>query len=210
MERHLLLRQPGTLQGVDVELQRLGTGEASELIGGDAHPRRDLLEEVRHGAAAGLEEVADAIVHVLQDVGELLLLDTYRPGGARPALEALGRGVGDLHELPELRAALRRGADDEAKRCRRAGRGCGEPGACRSGERCHSRIRRFHFARESGERFTAGVADALQLGFDLTSADRGKADADAFLRHAPIRSACLWRLPPPLRAQGASRRRRAC
>ncbi|EKX55589.1 hypothetical protein D516_4280 [Rhodobacter sp. AKP1] len=99
---HLRLRDARLLEARDIELQRLGPRQVAELLRRDAHLRRDLLEEVLHLAAAGREEIAHLVVHVLQDVGELLLLDADALRGGRPALQRPGRGVGNLRQPRDL------------------------------------------------------------------------------------------------------------
>ncbi|EKX55577.1 hypothetical protein D516_4435 [Rhodobacter sp. AKP1] len=134
VEGHLGLRDAGLLEARNIELQRLRPGEGAELLRRDADLRGDLLEEVLHLAAAGREEVADLVVHILQDVGEFLLLDADALRRRRPALQHLGRGVGDLRQPRDLIRrpggrhddARHRGADrgpDGRERAERPGRG---------------------------------------------------------------------------------------
>ncbi|MCY1449119.1 hypothetical protein D9M71_658390 [compost metagenome] len=77
VEGHFLLRQAGLLQGLHIEAQGLGSGQLAELFGRDTNIGRNVLEEVEHGPAARLQELAHAVVHVLEDVGELVLFDAY-------------------------------------------------------------------------------------------------------------------------------------
>ncbi|MCY1356655.1 hypothetical protein D9M69_431130 [compost metagenome] len=80
----------------------MGSGQRAELLGGHAHQGRDVLEEVLHRAGARLQELAHAVVHVLVDIGQLVLLDAYglrRKGGL---LEFCRPGIGDLRQPCDL------------------------------------------------------------------------------------------------------------
>ena len=146
IEGHLLLAEPSAFQRVDVELEGFGAGEADELVGRDTHARGDVLEEVGHRPAAGLQEVADPVVHVFQDIGELLLLDPNRARASRPALQGLRCRIGDLRELPDLGGTLGGGSDDQPERGSRGGSGGPEGDAratCKGGQ---TGVCQFHFA----------------------------------------------------------------
>ena len=82
IEGHLLLAETSSFQCVDVKLQCLRPRQSRELVSRHTHARGDILEEVRHRPAAGLEEIPDPVVHVLQDIGQLLLFDARRADAA--------------------------------------------------------------------------------------------------------------------------------
>ncbi|MCY1293404.1 hypothetical protein D9M70_426630 [compost metagenome] len=80
----------------------MGSGQRAELLGGHAHQGRDVLEEVLHRAGARLQELAHAVVHVLVDIGQLVLLDAdglRRKGGL---LEFCRPGIGNLRQPCDL------------------------------------------------------------------------------------------------------------
>ncbi|OJY35110.1 MAG: hypothetical protein BGP11_00075 [Rhodobacterales bacterium 65-51] len=154
------------------------------MISGDAYPRGDTLEEIRHRPAAGLQEIPDPVVHVLQDIGQLLLLDANRARPGRPALQRLGRRIGDLRELPDLRRALGCRADDQPKRSR--GSCCGGPERQARPARKGGQpgVGQFHLARKAAKAAGPDFADAFQLGAHAPSALRHEADGDLLFSHS--------------------------
>ena len=126
VEGHFLLADARALEAVDIELQRFRPRKPRELVCRHPHPWRDVLEEIRHRAAAGLQEIAHAVIHILQDIGELFLLDPHRSGGRRPTLERLRVGIRHLGELANLiGGSHRRAGHRDNSTCQRScGSGC--------------------------------------------------------------------------------------
>jgi hypothetical protein len=191
IEGHFLLAQTCPLQRVDVQLQCFRPRQPSELVGRDAHSRGDILEEIRHRPAAGLEEIPDPVVHVFQDIGELLLLDPNRARASRPALQGLRCRIGDLRELPDLGGTLGGGSDDQPERGSRGGSGGpeGKPRPACEGRK--PRIRQFHLARQAAKATGTGFADALQFRAHAPSALRDEADGDFLFGHGGILDFCI-------------------
>ena len=96
VERQVLLRCPGLLQRVHVKLQRLRTRQLAEHFSGNANLGRDVLKEVCHWPAARGHEVANAVVHVLENVGHLFGGNARRSRRRSPALKLCRAGVADL------------------------------------------------------------------------------------------------------------------
>ena len=69
VEGHLGLADVRGFERADIELQRVRGREAAELVSRHAHLRADVLEEVLHRASAVLQEIADLVVHILENVG---------------------------------------------------------------------------------------------------------------------------------------------
>ena len=171
------------LEAVDIELKRLWPGKPCELVGRHPNPWRDVLEEIRHRPAARLQEIPHAVVHVLQDIGQLFLLDPHRGRGRRPALEDLGVGSGNLRKLADLVGGRdrRAGHRNASGRKRRGGSSRRNPGPTRKSR--HARIGLVQFTAQTPHAAGACLADAFQLGAHLAPATRGEADGNTFFSH---------------------------
>ena len=148
--------------------------------GGGREPQP--LERLRRGAAAGrgLAQAPCQVLGRLLDAGHR---DAGQLAGAFQRLDGGDRGAERLRQLRLRVDRLQAGADHGDAR----GGGCGNSGCgCDAHPAREGRepgIRRFHLAAEPSETARSGLAHAFQFGADLSPADRGKADADAFLGH---------------------------
>ncbi len=85
--------QTGLFERRVVELQGLRPGQIGELASSYPDLRCNLLEEIRHLAAAALQKLADAVVGVFQDVAQFVLLNADSFCAISHALEVFDRGV---------------------------------------------------------------------------------------------------------------------
>ncbi|MDH0873666.1 hypothetical protein [Agrobacterium pusense] len=112
-------------------MQSLRTGQIFKRVCRQADLRRNILEEILHRTTAGLIEVADAIIHILENVGKLVTLNTDRAGSKGKTLEIFECRVRNLGALRNVidgtksapqcnsetreRASSRRGCCDECR-----------------------------------------------------------------------------------------------
>ncbi|MFC4878122.1 hypothetical protein [Microbulbifer halophilus] len=93
------MRQIRLFKAVYIKPKRVRARKVSEFIGRHPHLRGDVFEEVRHRAGARLEEIPHSVGGVLENVGQLILLDADALGGEGEALEILYAGVGHIGKI---------------------------------------------------------------------------------------------------------------
>lgn len=96
---HLLQANARTLAPRDIEWQCFWPLKPREFIHRHPWAERDVSEEIRDRTAAGLQEISDRVVHVLQFVGEILLFDVNDHGGCRSTLEDFRTRIGHMGQL---------------------------------------------------------------------------------------------------------------
>ncbi|WP_421387276.1 hypothetical protein [Agrobacterium tumefaciens] len=98
----MLLACARFFQAVIIKLQRLRPGQVLERVRRQPNLGRDILEKVLHRTTTGLIEVTNPVIHVFEDIGELIPLDADRASRKRKALEIFKRRVGDLRTLCDI------------------------------------------------------------------------------------------------------------
>ncbi|WP_306623579.1 hypothetical protein [Agrobacterium sp. SORGH_AS_0745] len=83
-------------------MQRLRTGQVLERICGQANLGCDIFEEVFHRTAAGLVEITNPVIHILEDISELVSLNADRASSKSKPLEIFKRRVGNLGALCDI------------------------------------------------------------------------------------------------------------
>ena len=99
------------MQAVHVQLQRVFAAELAELLSGHPNLGRNVLKKVCQRAAACLQEVAHLVLHVFENVSQLVCLNPDSLRGERIALQINGAKTGDLAQVVDLFGVIGGAAD---------------------------------------------------------------------------------------------------
>ena len=145
---HLRLGQVRLFQTAGKQLQPLRPRQVAKRRGRNPNPWRDVLEEIRHGPAAGRGKITHTVIHILENIRQLILLNPNRARAGCPALKHLRRSVRDPGEVIDL---LRVRRHPNCQTCQGRGR------------RCRNRRNRHELLAHLPQRHIHALRTALEL-----------------------------------------------